>query len=858
MTAIPGALIRELARIVGERHVSVSRTASELYAYDGSLARGAPGAVVFPADTRETAAAVKAAAAAGVPCVPRGFGTNLSGGSVLPEGGLTICLTRLNRILAVRPERRSAVVQPGVTNLELQQALAPLGLFYAPDPASQKVATLGGNLGENSGGPRCLKYGVTTNHILGLTAVLADGEVLAIGGEALDPPGLDLRGLLVGSEGTLAVATEITVRILPQPEAVMTQLAVYDDVALAAQSVADITAAGIVPATLEMMDAPIIRAVEESAPCGYPRDAAAVLIIEVEGPAAGLAAQAERIRAICLANRCREVRDAASAAERNRLWEGRRGAFGAVARLAPNYLVNDCTVPRNRLPEALAKVAEIVGRHGFRHGNVFHAGDGNLHPLILFDSRDPGQLAAVHRAGWEIMEACAALGGTISGEHGIGVEKLEAMRLVFTDDDIAAQRRLKQAFDPAGRLNPGKMFPAPAAGGGRKAPAGLPPVSAAEERIAAAVKAAGAAGAALFPVGGGSLAASGRAAGAPLSTAELGRLIELDPPNQVVIAGAGMRLAALQAELAPRNQWLPLRPPLALLARTLGGIAATNACGPERLAYGAPRDLLLGLRFVDGRGRVLNAGGRVVKNVAGYDLTRLIAGSAGALGVITQVTLRTATRPERCIAVSAAGPLSACGPAALEILGSRLAPALVAARAADGAGELRLFAGFEGFAETTAAQTRRARELFAGAGLSALREEPYDLLEGPFAADYAAIARAPFVLRLGAPSDRTAALAAGLLEVAGGARLLIDFGGGALLAGIGALSAAAWEALGGTAAACQGHVRIDQAPDGFAGRRFAPPRPEWGLMRRVKAILDPRPILSPGALPGEDLAAGGP
>ena len=398
--SVPAGLINELRRIVGDRHVSESRTAAELYSYDASLAKGAPGAVVFPADSAETARVVKATARSGVPFVPRGFGTNLSGGTVLPYGGLTICLSRLNRILGINPRNRTAVVQPGVTNLELQNALAPLGFFYAPDPASQKVATLAGNVGENSGGPRCLKYGVTTNHVLGLEVILSDGEVLQLGGAAHDPPGYDLRALIIGSEGTLAVVTEITVRIMPTPEKVMTQLVVYNDVAAAARSVADIIAAGILPATLEMMDAPIIRAVEDSIACGYPRDAAAVLIIEVEGPVAGLEKQAERIRTICLDNHCREVRDAGTAVERSRLWEGRRGAFGAVARLAPNYLVNDGTVPRTLLPEALARVAAIVTKHGFEHGNVFHAGDGNLHPLILFDSRDPDQLKRVHAAGW--------------------------------------------------------------------------------------------------------------------------------------------------------------------------------------------------------------------------------------------------------------------------------------------------------------------------------------------------------------------------------------------------------------------------------------------------------------------------
>jgi FAD/FMN-containing dehydrogenase len=342
-------LISNLRRIVGPSQVSVSNVETELYSYDASLAKGQPGVVVFPGNTGEAARLVKITRQAGVPFVPRGFGTNLSGGTVLISGGVVICLSRLNRIIDISPQQRCAVVQPGVTNLELQNALAPLGFFYAPDPASQKVATLGGNVGENSGGPRCLKYGVTT------------------------PPGYDLRGAMVGSEGTMGIVTEVTVNILPLPESIITLLVIYDDIADAARSVSDIVSAGIIPTTLEMMDAPIIKAVEDSYACGYPRDAAAVLIIEVEGLSVGLKDQVGQISELCFKNKCRDIREAKDDSERNRLWEGRRGAFGAVARLAPNYLVNDCTVPRTKLPEALSQVAAIVKKYNFEHGNVFHA-----------------------------------------------------------------------------------------------------------------------------------------------------------------------------------------------------------------------------------------------------------------------------------------------------------------------------------------------------------------------------------------------------------------------------------------------------------------------------------------------------
>jgi len=854
---IPAELIKTLRGIVGDTHVAQSATTAELYSYDGSLAKGAPGAVVFPADTGQTAAVVKAAAAAGIPFVPRGFGTNLSGGTVLPYGGLTVCLTRLNRILGIFPERRTAVVQPGVTNLELQNALAPLGFFYAPDPASQRVATLGGNVGENSGGPRCLKYGVTTNHVIGLEVVLADGQVRHFGGTAHDPPGLDLRGLVIGSEGTLAVVTAVTVRIMPIAEKVLTQLAVYDDVAAAAQSVADIIAAGIVPATLEMMDATIIKAVEDSTPCGYPRDAAAVLIIEVEGPAPGLEDQARAIRQICTADGCREIRDAADAGERARLWEGRRGAFGAVARLAPNYLVNDCTVPRTLLPVALAKVAAIVSAHGFVHGNVFHAGDGNLHPLLLFDSRDPDQLRRVHAAGWQIMKACVALGGTISGEHGIGQEKMEAMRLVFTDADIDAQRRLHDAFDPRHVVNPGKILPDTAKPFAHQADAAWPDpadtLSPAENAMADKVVEALAAGSAISILGSGSMAHYGnRPARAltPVATTSLVGITELDPANQVVTAGAGMPLGAIQHALAPHNQWVPLRPTLGLLARTIGAITAMGACGPERMAYGAPRELLLGLRFVDGRGQLLRAGGRVVKNVAGYDVTRLMAGSAGTLGLITRVTLRTATRPQRCAVVSGGGALRDCARLAGNALGASLAPVLAAADNREG--RWRLWLGFEGFGATVAHQLAKAESLMAEAGLEALQSADYDVLQGPFADLAGASAGQAFVLRAGIPADRAEAAAGRIAAEPQAGAMLVDFAGGRIMAGLGQLSEAAWKQLGLALNELEGHSILEKAPEPFkqASDVFGPVRPEWKLMHRVKKALDPDGIFAPGRMPG--------
>ncbi|MEJ5358384.1 MAG: FAD-linked oxidase C-terminal domain-containing protein [Desulfobacterales bacterium] len=849
---LPRPLLRELRRIVGEAFVTESAASSELYAYDGSLARGAPGAVVFPADARQTAAVVRAAARAGVPFVPRGFGTNLSGGTVLPQGGLVVCLARLNRILALSIPNRSAVVQPGVTNLELQQALAPLGFFYAPDPASQKVATLGGNVGENSGGPRCVKYGVTVHHVLGLEIVTAEGELRRLGGEAPDPPGPDLRGLLIGSEGALAVVTEITVRILPRPEAVRTWLAVYDSVEAAAQTVAEIIAAGILPAALEMMDTPVMRAVEESRPCGFPPDAAAVLLIEVEGLAAGLDRQAGRIREICRRHGVREIREASGEEERARLWEGRRGAFGAVARLAPNYLVNDCTVPRTRLPEALRRVEAIARAHGILCGNVFHAGDGNLHPLLLFDSRRPDEVERVHRAGEEILTACVELGGTISGEHGIGLEKRQAMRLVFTEEELSLQRDLKRAFDPQGRLNPGKLFPPPTeAPGPKRAADALCP---AEEDLARRVRQAFAAGERLRIRGSGSLDAApsgGRDDRPAVSTASLTAIVEFDPENQFFTAGAGLSLARAQEALAARNQWLPLRPPPLPGRRTLGGIVATAAAGPERSAYGSPRELLLGVGFVDGRGRRLRAGGRVVKNVAGYDVTRLLVGSAGRLALLTRLTFRTATRPERCTAIAIDGDLAALARLAGRLLASPL-EAVIAAAAPGPGGSFRLWLGFEGFAETVARQIEEAARKARAEALAEVGISDYGLLDGPFPRLYEEIAKRPGLLRIGVPPEQAARAARHIASRFPEAPLWVDFAAGRVMAGMDGLDPDLWAELRRAVSACGGHLTLEKAPasDFSPGGGCFPRAARDPLDLRLRAAFDPRGVFA-GADPPE-------
>ncbi len=452
-------MVEELAQIVGKENVLSSETDLMLYGYDASLFKSKPDCIVLPNSTEEVSHVVAFAHQHGIPVVARGSGTNLSGGTVPTKGGIVIHFSRMNRILEIDTENQRAVVEPGVFTLALKTQLGRYGYIYQPDPASEKVSTFGGNFAENSGGPHCLKYGVTTNHVVGAEIVLSDGEVINVGGKALDHPGYDLTGVLVGSEGTMGIATKLVLRIMPKPEAVKTLLAIYDSLEDAGRTVSAIIADGILPATLEILDNNTIKAVEASVKAGYPLDAAAVLLIELDGMKDGMERLAERVMQVCKKNNVREVKAAQSEAERAQLWAGRRGAFGAVARLRPNYLVCDGTVPRTKLPEVLKKVVEITKKYNLEVANVFHAGDGNLHPLILFDERDEDELRRVHAAGSEILKVCADAGGTISGEHGIGTEKMKEMCFVFSDRDIKAMKKVKNAFDPEDLLNPGKVLP---------------------------------------------------------------------------------------------------------------------------------------------------------------------------------------------------------------------------------------------------------------------------------------------------------------------------------------------------------------------------------------------------------------
>lgn len=452
-------LLSELKRIVGPRYVLHRPEELVVYEYDATIERALPEAVVLPGSAEEVAAVVRLARGYGVPVTPRGAGTGLSGGAVPCEGGIVLATSRLHRILEIDPENAVAVVEPGVVNLEVSLAAAPFGLYYAPDPSSQKACTIGGNVAENAGGPHCLRYGTTTNHVLGLELVTAEGELVWLGGKTADSPGYDLVGVVVGSEGTLGIVTKVVLRLLPRPETTVTILAIFDDVDAACEAVSSVIAHGIVPAALEMLDRNTMLAVEPYVQAGYPPDAGAVLLIEVEGLREEAEEQAEAVRGICAELAAREIRMGFTPEERERLWAGRKAALGALGRLAPSYYILDGVVPRTRLPHVMRRVYEICDRFGLRVANVFHAGDGNLHPNILFDEREPGAARRVLDCGEEILRVCVEAGGSITGEHGVGYEKRDYMRWTFSDDDLATMAALKRAFGAGDAFNPGKVFP---------------------------------------------------------------------------------------------------------------------------------------------------------------------------------------------------------------------------------------------------------------------------------------------------------------------------------------------------------------------------------------------------------------
>jgi D-lactate dehydrogenase (cytochrome) len=616
------------------------------YEVDAGFDRGKPDAVFYPESAADVSELVRWARANGLPIVARGAGTGLSGGAVPERGGVIVEFARMKQIVELNPTGRNGVVQSGVVNLRLDAAAKELGLYYPPDPSSGRSSLLGGNIGENAGGPHCFKYGVTTNYITGVEAVLADGRILRTGGQAYDYPELDLTAPIVGSEGTLALVTAATIRLIRNPPAVKTMMVSFRSDEAAGAAVSAIIAAGLMPATLEMMDQKVMGMIEAYVQVGLPVTAQAALIVEVDGYAASLDSQVAEIAGILTAHGGYDLRIAQSEAERQGIWYGRKSAAGAFSRLAPAFYLVDVTVPRSFLAETLREIGQVLARYDLETGHVFHAGDGNLHPCILCDPKDAAQMEHVFAATHEIVAICIAKDGSITGEHGVGIEKRAHMPAMYSAAELSAMRDVKLAFDPDNRLNPGKVLPdnlAPA----RAAPIlitgdVMAPYSAEE---AAAILAGCTAAqrrvrivSSVVRVGD-----SRRDSALLLSTHELRGVQTFAPEDLYITAGAGTPLAELTDFLAGHGFQAPFAAPWP--EATIGGLLATNLNAPLRMRYGGWRDNMLAVQAALPDGRVIRAGRPVVKNVAGYDLARLFVGSRGALGMMTAVTLKLTPLP---------------------------------------------------------------------------------------------------------------------------------------------------------------------------------------------------------------------
>ncbi len=635
-------LLQVLNTLLDPRKVITDPAELLVYQVDAAQDRGQPAAVVFPDSVEDVVKIACWASENQVPLVSRGAGTGLSGGAVAENGGVIVEFSRMNHILDFDVSGRSATVEPGVINLDLDEKVKTHGLYYPPDPASGRASTLGGNVAENAGGPHCFKYGVTTNYVTGLEFVLADGQSMSTGGKGLDYPEYEFICLLSGSEGTLALLTKIWVRLIHNPPGVKTLMAAFSSVEQAGKAVSRIIASGLVPATMEMMDQKIARIVEDFAHPGLPTQAGAILIVEVDGYLNSLNSQAEEVSRLLEENGGFDLRVARSSEERDQIWYARKSAAGAMARLAPAYLLLDGTVPRSRLAEALETTNLICEQKDLQVGFVFHAGDGNLHPFILMHPDDRDQVLRVYQAGREFMEEVVRLGGSITGEHGVGIEKRPYLSLMYNPTEIGAMLDIKRVFDPQNLLNPGKIFPS----------IEPPPPPAVEKTITLdriwsplnqeeASQGLAAFSRARCPaVITNKSTVSGRVG---ISTEHFNQILEYSPSDLFIRAGAGMRLADLQAILGKEGQWLPAISPWP--DATLGGALAMHLNAPLRMRYGSIRDQVLAITFILGDGRIVRAGRPVVKNVAGYDLGRFMAGTRGSLGLITEATLKFTSLP---------------------------------------------------------------------------------------------------------------------------------------------------------------------------------------------------------------------
>jgi glycolate oxidase subunit GlcD len=939
-------LIKKLRKIVGAANVLDGLVDRQTYEYDAYSERHLPRAVVFVHSTEEVSMVCRLLSSEGVPFVARGYGTNVAGGTLALQGAIILQMGRMNKVLEVDIPNQCVVVQAGAFNADVSAALAPYGFYYAPDPSSVTASSIGGNIAMNAGGPHCFKYGVTSNYVLGLEVVLPDGEVVWLGGKTLDSPGLELARLFVGSEGTLGTVTAAALRILRLPETVRTMLAVFPTVEAAGKAVSDTIARGLVPATLEMMDNAVINVVEDSMACGFPRDAGAVLIIELDGVRDGMDQVAQEIAAICRACDALEVTVAGDEAEREALWRGRRGSFAAMTRLAPSYLSMDGVVPPTMLPEVLRRVREIGRRHDLGVFTVLHAGDGNLHPLVLFDDRVEEQKRNAELVNMEILAACVELGGAVSGEHGIGVEKLEAMHLVFSEDDLHVQRLVKEVFDPRGLANPGKLLPSEeprsSALGGKGAAGGTVPGDGAPReaetakggrhrggvgeahgsaqtdgswlarRIASVVGDENVSEPAFMDVRGlrapvevfpgderqlaevmrmayeDRLAVCVRGGGTKLqwgnrprrldllvSTARLCETVDLNPDDLTVTVQAGRMATGLRDEVAAVRRILPLysarRGPA-----TVGGVISSGVYGLRTAVRGGLKDVVSGVRVVLADGTVVRFGGRTMKNVAGYDMTKLFVGSCGTLGVISEATVRLLPRPDvQAVVVVPGGSLQEAAEAARRILGSHLAPIALEVASSRfipvegpvGTDEVWLVAGFHGHRAEVDRSVREVEEIAGRRADRVLEDDEADAFYEaiPAPSDMGPPPRDLLTARAIVPVGRIWDLAQRAVREARSAGLQMAYRVGAgrgrievvldlASAGERQLQAlpAYLDGLRAQAQSCGGSLIVreglDHLPSDFDA--WGDPGAALALMKRIKEKLDPYHMLNPGRYVG--------
>ncbi len=879
---------KSLHRLLTKTPLTTNPVELVTYEIDAGMDCGTPDALAVPQTPAEVVRLVRWAREHNVPLVARGAGTGLSGGAVAERGGIVVEFARMNRLIELDAQSRIAMVEPGMVNLVLDGIVKQTGLYFPPDPASQRSATLGGNVAENSGGPHCFKYGVTTNYVTGMDVVLADGRVVRLGGRALDYPEYDLTGLVTGSEGTLGIITALTLRLIRNPPGVKTLMAVFDSVGQAGTAVSAVIAAGLVPATMEMMDNAMIGIVEDFAHAGLPTDAAALLIIEADGYPASLDTQVEEVADVLQAHGARARRIAQTAEERDKIWYARKSVAGAISKLAPAYYLVDITVPRSRLAHTLAQCEEICRRYGLQTGHVFHAGDGNLHPLMLIpDPNDRELIERVLCAAREMVKLGVAADGSISGEHGIGIEKREYMADMYGAVELSAMWDVKEVFDPRNLMNPGKVFPTkmpqterPRGDAELRGDWFTPSSTEEAARILAAlsaqkrsvhIRARKPANSAQSAVGGHPERSEGSAV--VVSTAALTGIQRYAPDDLYITVGAGTLRAEIQAFLARDHKQIPIASPYP--DATIGGIVASNFNAPVRMRYGGLRDLVLCMTVVLGDGRVIRAGRPVVKNVAGYDLPKVFVGSHGTLGLITDVTLKIVAQPRArktlVVAVEdwargfawgqalARGALVASG---IVLCGSRGAGEQRETRAPtrpSPSAPFQLAYTAEGLGEDVRAELEQARRILREAGAP----EPVES-EAPTAtelwAEFLVANSSALQIRAGIPAKDLAPFTPAHSR----APFCADIANGLLYASTAARAAdaaRAWlDELRRAALELGGYAIVINAPENLRGaqtegdHKGSPLLDWWGyqpealdLMRALKARYDPAGILNVGA-----------